>query len=78
MVVLEFGVRVTEGGDTTGVTDGGGDGGGDVTGFDPQAAAVTSMTAGTTSASLKQDSDNLGRVTIRRWSTGRARVPVHR
>jgi hypothetical protein len=55
VVVLEFGVRVTEGGDTTGVTDGGGDGGGDVTGFDPQAAAVTSMTAGTTSASLKQD-----------------------
>jgi hypothetical protein len=51
VVVLEFGVRVTEGGDTTGVTDGGGD----VTGFDPQAAAVTSMTAGTTTASLKQD-----------------------
>ena len=44
--MLEFGVRVTEGGDTTGVTDGG-----DVIGFDPQAAAVTSMTAGTTSAS---------------------------
>jgi hypothetical protein len=49
VLVLEFGVRVTEGGDTTGVTDGGGD----VTGFDPQAAAATSMTAGTTSASLK-------------------------
>lgn len=47
--MLELGVRGTEGGDTTGVTDGGG-----VTRFDPQAAA-TSMTAGTTSASLKRN-----------------------
>ena len=47
--MLELGVRVTEGGDTTGVTNGGG-----VTRFDPQAAA-TSMTAGTTSASLNRD-----------------------
>jgi hypothetical protein len=52
VVVLESGVRVTDGGgDATGVTDGGGD----VTGFDPQAVAVTSMTAGTTSANLKRD-----------------------
>jgi hypothetical protein len=26
----------------------------------------------------QQMSDNLRRVTTRRWSTGRARVPVHR
>jgi hypothetical protein len=51
VLVLEFGVRVTEGGDTTGVTDGGGD----VTGFDPQAAAATNMTTGTTSANLMRD-----------------------
>jgi hypothetical protein len=46
---LELGVRVTDGGDITGVSDGGG-----ITRFDPQAAAI-SMTAGTKSASLQRN-----------------------
>jgi hypothetical protein len=53
-VVVELGVRVTEGGDTTGVTDGG-----DVAVFDPQAAA-TSMTPDTTGPSVKRNRVGLG------------------
>jgi len=46
---LELGVRVTDGGDITGVSDGG-----DISWFDSQTAAIR-MTAGTKSASLQRN-----------------------